>query len=676
MPRPFAAAVALSLFLAAACPAPAAEAALKILRPPAAGGAYVAEFWQPWPAERLAVLEGGKPAPFRVLSSGPGDARKVAFLCRDPGKVTFVASGEKPADGGKGAWMERKGLLLTTWPLPPEPRAENLADMRQTLARCGQDRPYGCGFVPNVYHGHNVFGPSDAYVSRYEGMINCPDKGEYVFATSSDDASFLLVDGREVVSWPGGHGAVWDARHQKKIALEPGWHRFAYYHVNFGGGTCACAAWKTPKGDKIVPIPAGAFGQCPPVLRDVVMADGAPLVVAENSAALWAMEPPLLQYRFSLSDGAKARWLYGDGNAGGNDRHLFLSAEPPTVTAVYRRGGAERRVSAQVGLEMDWAGLEKLPAVSLLKAAEKVSAYDFPAMGLQECGAAVDLLLAADELAERKRRKAAGGYAAPLLAASRAYLARAEKTPPATAAEKERRERVFLLCGELLRAKPETLDEAVALYRAEIARPGLADAWRAEVIRQYGDTLFYYVKDLAGALNQYDIVVGRYAGALADNIVRVTQIKIGDIYWRTGRAEPALNAYRAAEEMKLYKRDFAQDTVRKGALYKAVDDFLRRKEYPAAEEWLDVLEWEYPLEKVDGYATIARARLALAQNRPAEAEQQLRYFVDTGRRNAYTAEALRRLHAFYREAGRRDEAAKVFERLKKDFPDAVFGMKE
>ena len=122
------------------------------------------------PAERLAVLEGGKPAPFRVLSSGPGDARKVAFLCRDPGKVTFVASGEKPADGGKGAWMERKGLLLTTCPLPPEPRAENLADMRQTLARCGQDRPYGCGFVPNVYHGHNVFGPSDAYVSRYEGM--------------------------------------------------------------------------------------------------------------------------------------------------------------------------------------------------------------------------------------------------------------------------------------------------------------------------------------------------------------------------------------------------------------------------------------------------------------------------------------------------------------------------
>ena len=88
----------------------------------------------------------------------------------------------------------------------------------------------GRGFVPNIFLGINPFGPSENFGALFRGVFVAPRTGEYGFATVSDDASVLTVDGQDVASWPGGHGV--DARaylqHGGKIQLTAGLHRVEY----------------------------------------------------------------------------------------------------------------------------------------------------------------------------------------------------------------------------------------------------------------------------------------------------------------------------------------------------------------------------------------------------------------------------------------------------------------
>ena len=90
-------------------------------------------------------------------------------------------------------------------------------------------------------------------------LARMPADGKYGFATSSDDASFLMLDGKLVVDWPGYHGCVGDCRHNATVALGAGIHRFEYLHMSRGGTTCAVAAWLRPGMKDWEIIPEAAF---------------------------------------------------------------------------------------------------------------------------------------------------------------------------------------------------------------------------------------------------------------------------------------------------------------------------------------------------------------------------------------------------------------------------------
>jgi len=103
----------------------------------------------------------------------------------------------------------------------------------------------------------NPLGSNDPYFAVYDGFLYAPVDGSYGFATYSDDASFLEVDGREVVSWPGSHTAVghlWS--HQNRIHLQQGVHRLRYYMQDIGGLQVACAGWSPPGREYKELIPA------------------------------------------------------------------------------------------------------------------------------------------------------------------------------------------------------------------------------------------------------------------------------------------------------------------------------------------------------------------------------------------------------------------------------------
>lgn len=82
---------------------------------------------------------------------------------------------------------------------------------------------------------------------KFEGYIYAPTTGVYTFATDSDDASEIEVDGQIVVSWYGSHGADGDLdEHTGQITLSQGYHEFIYRYQQGSGDMSWRAGWAKP----------------------------------------------------------------------------------------------------------------------------------------------------------------------------------------------------------------------------------------------------------------------------------------------------------------------------------------------------------------------------------------------------------------------------------------------
>jgi alpha-L-fucosidase len=89
----------------------------------------------------------------------------------------------------------------------------------------------------------------------FDGYVNVPRSGVYVFATESDDGSVLVVDGRKVVDNDGMHES---RRATGVVALGKGLHRLAVGYVQGTGGYDLAVYW-APRGGELVPLPPSAL---------------------------------------------------------------------------------------------------------------------------------------------------------------------------------------------------------------------------------------------------------------------------------------------------------------------------------------------------------------------------------------------------------------------------------
>lgn len=114
-------------------------------------------------------------------------------------------------------------------------------------------RKTGFGRRSHIDDDENPVGPTESYFLIYDGFFYAPADGEYGFATNSDDASFVEINGQETVSWGGGHAAefvdhpmlnTWHRRATRRLAR--GVHRIRYYMQNWTGTGLARAGWKPP----------------------------------------------------------------------------------------------------------------------------------------------------------------------------------------------------------------------------------------------------------------------------------------------------------------------------------------------------------------------------------------------------------------------------------------------
>ena len=83
----------------------------------------------------------------------------------------------------------------------------------------------------------------DHFALRFQGTIEIPQEGTYVFATNSDDGSWLWIDGQLVVDNGGIHGMAWQ---EEEIELSAGLHEIRVEMFEGSGGQGLEVFWSGP----------------------------------------------------------------------------------------------------------------------------------------------------------------------------------------------------------------------------------------------------------------------------------------------------------------------------------------------------------------------------------------------------------------------------------------------
>jgi hypothetical protein len=209
----------------------------------------------------------GKPVPcaWQPLDEGRGWLLKIPSAGFD-GPLRVTAATEPPASGPV-IDEEAFGLGLT---VAPGSRAwiGNRADFVQEFTRHVDRKQTRVGSIDQL---ENPLGDTSSFLATYAGPLLIPADGLYDFASNSDDASFVRIDGQEIVAWPGQHDMevlnrpdANDWQHRAQLQLSNGLHWVEYNHQQRGGGCLARLGWRMPDavrgGGELLARPFGDAG--------------------------------------------------------------------------------------------------------------------------------------------------------------------------------------------------------------------------------------------------------------------------------------------------------------------------------------------------------------------------------------------------------------------------------
>lgn len=599
----------------------------------------------------IRVVAAGKEVPSKLYGLGPGDTATVGFKVVSPANGYYIYFGNPNAAPPDYRWEPQRGLILETRELPNDANPRNLTAMADIWVR---SKPFfGAGEVERVWQGQNMFGPSRRFSSRYVGWLVCPAQGSYGFATSSDDASFLLLDGKQVVAWPGTHGPVGDSRHNATVKLGAGVHRFEYLHLSHGGTTCAVAAWRKPGADGFEVIPESAFaplsraevgameiaGEGVPCDFDVKIAGEA---LMSKTDELYAVRMAFV-YRGAVNDATLVQWDFGDGQEGRGPlvSHVYLNEGMYPVTMTLGQGRTARSVTNRVQVHMHWGWQTKKEIDDIAAYVPEISKYAIDKLDGPSC---VRLMVVGADSGAKDLVRRIG-----LSVVGRAASLGAGDVDAA------------------LRRMRETLGvEAMAADNALVA--AFSEGFKAAKGKSKA-LIAVTLSDLLlerGAVGDAESFT---KAALAETLDKDTSrrlfIAYGNAARYAGDASAAHAAFAAAEEIPL-DRSALQRIALTGGLAFKVEDYLKHEEYPDARDALDQWEWEKPLEILAGYSSYLRGRLYHAQKRDKRALAELGSIVAVSPESSFAPKALL-LMAGMELSGNREAARAALDRIVKEY---------
>jgi len=644
-----------------------------------------AEFLQPDGAD-LRVEIGGRPAPFKIVHVGYGGFVRLVAGIAAASDTMHVYYGNPAAKALASDWEPQRGVWLETRPFKGGP-CKSLQQARQAWARGTPS--YGAAPVQQIFHGFNLFGPSDNYISLYKGWLLLRKDTQATFAIVADDLGFLLVDGNQAVSWtrPGG------TPRNRHVASEPltlaaGLHPLTFVHVELTGRQAAGVAWWMPgmrRGKKYLHfrvIPPQAFA---PIRYGKLLdyqvrgqAVSADFWYSNEGDVLLADGKMLVRFAFKDTSRPANRallcqptWDFGDGTTSDarDPTHIYLRPGDYTVTLTLKSQRATYTVRQKIRVGPGYARAAARQWDKLADYKPILEDYQWEKM------ATADLLVAAQAAAELEDP-------ALIVATCRALVARGDKLDDKTFV------RHCLLLGRHVRdLKPEEDEklepeeaeknarqrvlEALAAFEAADKR-AKDPAAKARIANEKGDIYYYYLNDLDKAEREYTRALTKYAKASAVQ-ARLAQIRIGDLYRTKGDAAAALKAYQRAAEMPTSDRPESVLAARRGSFPRTVEDYANRKLYKEAHKALDEWDWEFPTDKLVGYSSLFRARLALAEGNKPEAVKQAEELLHCNKDSEYADDLLLFLAELHMGDGQLDKALADLAKLLDGYPASELG---
>ena len=593
----------------------------------------------------------------RVLQMGPGDLCRIAFAAKNDETRYYVYYGNPKAPAPE-PWDPQRGLLLQVRRATGS-RAEA---MDQVLAAWARATPLGADFVNQISFAYNPFGESDVpAIFHYVGWFVAPATGTYQFATSSNGGSWLLIDDKPVVDWPGPHGPVGDARHVKPVALTADRHKIEYWNLSPGSPVMMVAAWQPPQTSVFGPMPSKMF--LPVAEAGLLETDlpGERLVAdffAANAGETWWPEQYAIRMQFrnltkgvSQAGGANVKfaWDFGDGqtSAAANPTHIYLAGGDYTVALKVNRVADTSTFRTKVRVERNW-WKQTDPAIEPIKKyADEVALYDLATLDLRNLMTSVGLF-------EHE------AMSAPLAAACGELL----KRPDLKEGDAPR---LGLLRSDHLR-KLGKVQEAVAGLRAletRLKNPGT----KAQTAVEIGEVLLRDLHRWDDAEKEYQRALKTYATAGADLMLRRAHVGLGDIWRHRGDGDKARAAYSAAAAIQVHNLPPNEAAVRVGTLARYVEDYTRQGQWEWVTKFLGDWAWEFPADKFKGHWSLLRAAALSAQNKKAEALEEAMDVLGANPQSPYAVRLLMLAAECQVSLGDKEKARLLLQTAVDDYPE-------
>ena len=604
-----------------------------------------------WPVGRTArqyavavATESGQPVGAQIYWAAVGQSIKILFDCTTQQDRYVVTLSDQP-------------LPVPVWDPPTagcllEVRDFTGGDIETIVAIKNRWRQakhtQGRGFVPNIFLGINPFGPSENFVALFRGAFVAPRAGEYAFATVSDDASVLAIDGQDVASWPGGHGADPRAypQHSGKIQLTAGPHRIEYNWIQVGDGLAAVAAWKLPDTDRYDVLPPSAFL---PVAQFAVVAAPPTYFEWQPVANSRAGDFSVVDYRFAVpaaQSNRNCQWSFDDG----------ATVRGTMVTHTFPRPGLRT-----VRLEAD--GTSVTQVVNAAPCWDQISEWSEDRFARQQ---AQLLKLNRDQLPVEDLanvcRWADAAHAADLLTAF--GLSSVKRSREFTSAHAD----IFYALGNHFQdpgvRRYEAAEQALRVALGwPLSDANLRDRIRLRLARLLLDT-FGKPAESGRLIDEIQ------PGNLTDEQRRLLAILHADLMLARGDSAGAQAKYEAIR--RLGEPDRSRYSVQRQARLESARAYLVRHELEAAENLVRTVEWEVPAERLAPDFSLVLAEVHIARNEYARALVRCQRLLMVTNDDNFRAAALFHMVEVERALQLDERAEKSLQQLLAQYPYSEF----
>ena len=652
--------------------------------------------------------------PTKVLQVGPGDFCRIAFQTVKNQSEYDIFYGGGPPRNASPPWTCHDGLLLETRQLRPCD-FNRFESVRKAFEAA---KPLGADYVDGVFHSHNPLSlKREPFMSRYTGLLDLPKSGVYGIFTSSQDCSFLLIDGKKTAAAPGYHGPIYQAKpkNRRDVELSAGTHTFEYYHAASGPNAMMVVAWiinpddenptrptRIPTEDfntrQVVHLPSGNVLMRPNrQLPEFTFQIAGEMPLPDNNTPLLAVLFRDDSSRQLSAPGARYHWDFGDGQTGHlpNADHIYLRPGLYTVKLAIRQNGKTFETANRIYVDRPYVDAkERQPNFDdFLRILETYDMKSLDAPSLRQVVLAFEakslaLNVSAEAAAKRAHVIAEDPNRRP--DAKRRIPNRSQNIAETSETDSERYLAKAVVAGAVAFA-----DDSVVGGDADLL----------SLVRLVGPMAHFRLNNSAAAFQIWQDAANRLKGgeakaeceiAAADiavnDLLTVPTAKTllaaatkhlgarsgpqavelhcawGDYYAAAGYGRSAQKEYLEAEQAVGSARSFIEQAAWRGAHARSTEEFLCGQQYQAAIEELRAWQREFPAEKLEGYWSLLFARYWAERGQYAQAIAQAERLQAVNADSPYLDQLLFLAADCEMHRGRKDRALATLRSLLKDCP--------